>query len=94
MNCIANDGGETIFNFEHDKKIKHVYVTDDVRKQIVNGRLAIVCLDDKYEVVPQKVAEKIQQRDTGFVIVCNESVQDSDEDDEYADFKVPDDLMW
>lgn len=94
MNRISVDEGETAYNFEHDKKIKHIYVTDDMRKQIVNGRLAIVRLDGKYELIPQKVAAKIMQRDTSFVIQCNEPAQVCDEDDEYADYKVPDDLMW
>jgi len=94
MNRINCDEGEVAYNFEHDKKIKNIYVTDDQRKQIINGRLAIVQLKGKYELVSKQVAEKIMQRDTGFVIVCNEATQASDEDDEYADFKVPDDLMW
>lgn len=94
MNRISVDGGETAYNFEHDKKIKHIYITGELRKQIVNGRLAIVWLDGKYELIPQKVAAKIMQRDAGFVILCNETAQASDEDDEYADYKVPDDLMW
>lgn len=94
MNRISVEGGESVYNFEDDKKIKHIYVTDDKRKQIVNGRLAIVRLDEKYELVPKIVAAKIMQRDDSFVILCNETTQASDEDDEYADYKVPDDLMW
>jgi len=94
MNRISTGDGETAYNFEDDKKIKHIYVTDDMRKQIVNGRLAIVQLDEKYALVPKVVADKIMQRDASFVIVCNETTQASDEDDEYADYKVPDDLMW
>jgi len=42
-------------------------------------------------------ALKIQSRDASFVVVCNEQQKKpsgSDEDDPYADFKVPDDLMW
>jgi len=94
MNRISNDDGEVVYNFEHDKKIKNIYVTEEQRTQIINGRLAIVQLHDKYQLVSKQVAEKIMQRDAGFVIVCNEATQASDEDDEYADFKVPDDLMW
>ena len=94
MNRIALDDGETVYNFEHDKVIKRIYVTDKIRLQIINGQLAIVWLDHKYEVIPQRVAKKIQQRDASFIILCNEAVQESVEDDEYADYKVPDDLMW
>jgi len=98
ISCDGGDGGavdEKIgFNFEDDSKVQQIYLSDELRKQIVNGRLAIVRLDEKYELVPKVVAEKIMQRDTRFVILCNEAAQVSDEDDEYADYKVPDDLMW
>ena len=94
MNRIATDDGETAYNFEDENKIKHIYVTDDLRNRIVNGRLAIVRLDTSYSLVPTVVAEKIMQRDASYIVLINESVQASDEDDEYADYKVPDDLMW
>ena len=98
MNRISGDEGEAVYNFEDDNKIKHIYVTDELRQKIVNGRLAIVRLDDKYELVANIVADKIMQRDASFVVHCNEKSQSgdesSDEDDEYADYKVPDDLMW
>ena len=91
------DDSDSVYNFEDNNKIKQVYVTDQLRQQIVNGRLAIVRLNDKYEIVPKGVADKIMQRDASFVVVCNEKatgVESADEDDEYADYKVPDDLMW
>ena len=94
MNRISTDEGGAVYNFEDDKKIKQVYVTEDMRKQIVNGRLAIVRLDNKYEIVPRLVADKIMQRDASIVVLCNEATQASEEQDEYADYKVPDDLMW
>lgn len=94
MNQIATDDGETVYNFEDDNKVKHIYVTDDVRKRLINGRIAIVRLDASYALVPAVVAEKIMQRDTSFVVLVNDVVQSAEEDDEYADYKVPDDLMW
>jgi len=96
MNRIANDHGETAFNFEVESKVERIYVSDNLREQIINGRLAIVKLDEKFELVPKIVADKIMQRDDQFVVLSNEKTQDSetDEDDDYADFKVPDDLMW
>lgn len=94
MNRISTGEGDVVYNFEHDKKIKQVYVTEDMRKQIVNGRLAIVRRGEKYELVPKIVADKIMQRDASFVVLCNEATRASDEEDEYADYKVPDDLMW
>ncbi len=94
MNRIDTSEGETAFNFEVDNKIKRIYVSDELHKQIVDGRLAIVRLNERYELIPKIVAQKIMQRDSYFVVVCNETGQLSDEPDEYADYKVPDDLMW
>jgi uncharacterized protein YaiL (DUF2058 family) len=62
------------------------------------GQIAIVKLGELYELVPTAVAEKIKQRDEGLVVMLSENTSVStdqvDEDDPYADFKIPDDLMW
>lgn len=94
MNRLSSRDGEITYNFEDDNKIKHLYVSEEQRQQIISGRLVIVRLDAGYEIIPKSVAEKIIQRDADIVVVMNEKTQSSDEDDEYADFKVPDDLMW
>lgn len=88
---------EIEYNFEVSGKIKKIYVNSHTRNQIINGRLAIVTLNNMYEVVPKSVADKISQRDASFVVLNNDiskSNNDRNEDDEYADFIVPDDLMW
>lgn len=86
--------GET-YNFTDQKKIKTVYISESVRDQISRGRQAIVKLESKYCIVPSEVAHRIKQRDEKVVIVLNErNKMDKDEDDPYADFEVPDDLMW
>lgn len=93
MNLVTADEADTVYNFEHQGKVKHIYVTDAQRRQLGQGRLAIVRLGESYKLIPRAVADKIVQRDASVVVVCND-VLESDEDDEYADFKVPDDLMW
>ncbi len=94
MNQLSAVEGDTIYNFVDGGVVKQIHVADDIRKQIINGRLAIARLNGKYQLVPQKVANKIMQRDASFIVVRNETTQDNDEEDEYADYKVPDDLMW
>jgi len=97
MNCISIDEcdeDEAVFNFEVDGKVEGIYLTDDIRKQVINGRLAIVRLNEKFELVPKIVADKIMQRDTQYVVLSNEATIIYDEDDEYANYKVPDDLLW
>ncbi|SQK75351.1 Uncharacterized protein conserved in bacteria [Tatumella ptyseos] len=67
----------------------------------MNGRLAIArLLKEKsdiadYAIIPASVADKIAQRDADSIVLNSALSQEAqDEDDPYADFKVPDDLMW
>ena len=51
--------------------------------------------EGEYAIIPAVVAEKIAQRDASSIVLHSALSQDEqDEDDPYADFKVPDDLMW
>lgn len=94
MNKIDGDG-EIGFNFVDDSNVQQIYVSEKVQDELVRGQLAIIKLQDRYDLVPARVVEKIAQRDSSCVILCNAgNSKDSDDDDLYADFKVPDDLMW
>ena len=91
---VEKGDGDVSYNFVHDKKVKKLYVKEDTSIGLSRGQLAIVFINDTYELVPTVVAEKISQRDEGCVIVCNKNETKVDDDDPYADFQVPDDLMW
>lgn len=83
------------YQFTHGKKIKKIYVTAKLQEQLIKGLLAVVELGGRYELVPAKVAEKISQRSTDRVLVLNTGMADvPEEDDPYADYQIPDDLMW
>ena len=70
-------------------------VSQKIIDQIQFGHLAVVRLDDKYELIPVRAAEKIRERDASCVIVCNPQQSGANvDDDPYADFRIPDDLMW
>jgi len=94
MNNVSANEGETAYNFEDNKVIKRVYVTDAQHDQISRGKLAIAKFDEKYNVIPIVVANKIKDRDASYIIVLNDSASTDEIDDEYADYKIPDDLMW
>jgi uncharacterized protein YaiL (DUF2058 family) len=53
---------------------------------------------DVYELVPTPVADKIKQRMPDSVIYQATEVPEeklnSEEDDWYADYDIPDDLVW
>jgi len=98
-NRIEENRADIVYNFTHANKIKRLYVTEKVLQQLSSGRLAIVTLDERYEVVPYPVAEKIAQRDEDRVIFTaqsndTETHSEIGEDDPYAEYQIPDDLMW
>jgi uncharacterized protein YaiL (DUF2058 family) len=94
MNRQTGDEGNIDYSFTDDTLIKRVVVTETQLKQLSNGRLCIIKLDERYELIPTLVAEKIQMRDASTQILSNQSTETPDEDDPYADFQVPYDLMW
>ena len=81
------------FHFENKGKVKRLYVSSHTHKMISDGRLVIVNFNGVFELVPPDVAEKIRQRNPSLVIDLPEE-QQPDADDPYAQYQVPDDLMW
>ena len=95
MNRIDRQGGDIAFQFVDGKKIKKLYVTTRLQSDLSKGRLAIVRLGEGYEVLPAAAAQKIMQRDAQTVVLLNDNdTADVDEDDPYAEYQIPDDLMW
>lgn len=92
-NRIARAAGDTAYNFTDGKALKRLYLNEDQHRDLVAGNLAIVRHDDFYELVPAAVAERLASAEPDLVLVQNRPEPD-DLDDEYADYKVPDDLMW
>jgi len=93
-NCLTRDEScEIVYNFEHNKKVKRVYVDAEMKQQIIQGKLGIARIEGRYELVPKAVAEKIRQRNEKRIIIFDEQ-EKVDEDDPYSEHQVPDDLMW
>ncbi|WP_076418646.1 DUF2058 domain-containing protein [Colwellia sp. UCD-KL20] len=88
--------GETEYNYTFNNKVKKLLVDVITHKALVNGRLAICGLDDTTYVVTSETAEKIATLDSSIILVQNDKVETNDvvEDDPYAEFQIPDDLMW
>jgi len=91
---IIRDKGELGFNFTDGNKIKKIYVSEKVQQQLVKGLIAIARLGEHYHLVPIQIAEKLLTRQPEAVVLLNQQDVLVTEDDPYADFKIPDDLMW
>jgi uncharacterized protein YaiL (DUF2058 family) len=92
--------GDIACNFTDANVIKRIYVDKVTQKRISTGKLAIVKLAEGYEIVPMPVADKIAQRNEQVVVyradvlVVDEAVEKTEEDDWYAEYNIPDDLSW
>lgn len=93
-NRLPLEDGEISYHFDHAGKIQRLLVDKTQHGQLSRGQLAVVILDDRYELVPIGIAEKIRSRDEASVILIHEDSEEGDANDTYADFKVPDDLIW
>ena len=91
---VVREGGEIAYNFADGKTLKRLYLNPDQHARVQSGRLAIVRQDTFYELIDAGTADRVKARDAGRILVWNQPEAQSDADDPYAEFKVPDDLMW
>ena len=81
------------FNFDNKGKIKRLYLAPALHRKVSAGELVIVNDNGVFELVAPAIAEKIRQRNPSLVIDLPEE-KAPEADDPYAQYKVPDDLMW
>lgn len=93
--------GESEYRFTADGVIRSLLVNDALRKQLTSGALVIVRLDDRFELLPRQAADKVRERDAGMIVLdhgqgagVEPSATSSEDDAYYAQFTVPDDLVW
>ena len=96
---IFKGKGENLvaYNFTDFNKVKSIHVTSKNHDLIARGRIAISRLNNEYYLIPAEAASKIQERDEGSIVLLNDPKGQEDEaieDDPYADYQIPDDLMW
>jgi uncharacterized protein YaiL (DUF2058 family) len=65
------------------------------------GALVVARIDDCYELLPRAAAEKVRERDASLIVLdhgqaagSEPAATTSEDDAYYAQFQVPDDLIW
>ena len=93
---IKDTDGEVAYQFIDDNKVKKIYLNQQIYNALVAGSLIIAKETEGYAILPKALAERINQKMEGFIIVNNseKNEQTTDEDDPYAAYVIPDDLMW
>lgn len=94
-NCLKQTSGDLPYSFVVGKKVRQIYLNKTTQDQLSNGTAVLTRLNGNTHVIPSTLVESIQQLNPDWVIMRNESTpKDNQADNAYADFKIPDDLMW
>lgn len=94
---VAREDGDLAYHFQHANKVRRIHVNRDQQERLTRGQLGIVTLSGGYELLPRDALEKVRERDAARVVLCNEpraETRSPAEDDPYAGYEIPDDLMW
>jgi len=93
---IRDTDGEISYPFIDDSKIKKVYINQQIYNALVAGSLVIARENESYAFLPKALADRINSKMEGFIIVNNseKNEETTDEEDPYAAYVIPDDLMW
>ena len=93
--------GDSEYRFTVDDSIRTVLVNDDLRRKLSSGALVIARIDDRFELLPRAAVDKVRERDASMIVLDHgqdaggdTSTTTSEDDAYYAQFKVPDDLVW
>ncbi len=68
-NRLPQDERGEAYYFVEQKKIKRIFVDDEMREKLSRGQLTIVKYGKGYEVVPARAARQIASRDQEVVVV-------------------------
>lgn len=97
---VNDKKAEDRYNFTMGDKLKSLYVTPKQRSELMSARLAIVLHGDSQYLVPVEVVDKARALEADLQVYIvpatteKDSAAEADADDPYADYQVPDDLMW
>jgi len=97
QHCEKDYQGELDYHFTYDSKVKRIAVTAEIQQGLIKGRLAICVLNEAFYLINKEAAEKLRAIDESVLVALhdqNEEPPQDEQDDPYAEFAVPDDLMW
>ena len=93
--------GEIEYRFTVDAAIRTILVNEEQRRKLASGHLVIVRLGEGFALLPRGAADKVRERDAGMIALDHGLAADaepaaatSEDDAYYAQFQVPDDLVW
>ena len=96
QHCEKNYQGEIDYHFTFENKVKRIAVNDSTQQGLIRGLLAICVLNEEFYLINKEAAAKLNEIDASVLVALHEKVDVSEieEDDPYAEFAIPDDLVW
>ena len=93
---IPIEAGEITYNFKDENTVKKLDLPTKVVERLTSGKIGIVKLAGEYQLVPADIIYKIRELNANMVGLLNttSSKKAMDADDPYAEYEIPDDLMW
>lgn len=81
------------FSYVYEDKVRGIYVSESQQKRLAAGELAVTVIKAKTKLIPVALAGPLQAIDPKrFIHIVKE--EQTDADDPYAGFEVPDDITW
>ena len=83
------------FHFPRGERLKRLYVSEDQRRRLTGGELAIVGFRGRHHLVPRLAGERVRElRPEVFVFIAAGDDGAGDVEEGYEGYEVPDDLVW
>jgi len=94
--------GQSEYRFTQNGVIRTLLINETLRKALSAGALVVVAQGDGHAVLPRAAAEKVRERMPEAIVVDHGQVGQStfastgnaEDDAYYAQFQIPDDLVW
>ncbi len=94
---IKDYDGDTPFNFQFNNKIKTLHLNKENYAALVAGSIGLCQVDNIIFILPKATVNKINTINPIYVVLHQDKPNTTSEtasDDPYADYEIPDDLMW
>lgn len=93
--------GEAEYRFNDGEVIRTLLTSESARQQVIDAVLVIARDGEGYALLPRAAAVQVRERAAEMIVLDNASrdyvepsTGNAEDDAYYAQFQVPDDLMW
>jgi len=96
QHCEKNYQGEIDYHFTYDNKVKRIAVNEKIQQGLIRGMLAICVLNEEFYLINKEASAILADIDQSVLVALHDKVEPlvSEEEDPYAEFAIPDDLIW